>query len=145
MIRMVPIDYLAVFGAAVFALILGALWYGPVFGAKWKAMMGFTDESMRSMALSPLQAMAGGFVTALAMAYILAKAIALFLATYPMTGVDVVMTGPLFGFWAWLGFAMPITAGVFLWEGKPFRLWVLNAGYYLVSLLGMGAILGYFG
>lgn len=138
---MVPINYLAVLGAAVFALVLGGLWYGPVFGAKWKAMMGFTDESMRSMALSPLQAMAGGLVTALVMAYVLAHGLVFGNAYLETSGVSGGLQG---AFWYWLGFAMPITAGVFLWEGKPLKLWILNAGYYLVSLLGMGAILGYF-
>jgi hypothetical protein len=30
---------------------------------------------------------------------------------------------------------------VFLWDGKPFGLFVLNASYYLVSLLAMGVVL----
>lgn len=45
------------------------------------------------------------------------------------------------GFWAWLGFVATIMLGMTLWEGKPFRLYLLNAGYQLLNLLVMGAIL----
>lgn len=38
-------------------------------------------------------------------------------------------------------FIAPVTLGVVLWEGKPWKLWVLNNGYQLLSLLVMGVIL----
>jgi len=120
-------------------MALGFAWYGPVFGSKWKELMGFTDESMKAMKVTPLQATIGGLIGALLMAYILGSAIALFVAKFPTD--ELVATGALFGFWSWLGFVVPVTAGVFLWEGKPLALWVLNAGYYFVSLLAMGVIL----
>lgn len=46
------------------------------------------------------------------------------------------------GFWNWLGFIAPVTLGVVLWEGKPWKLWVLHNAYYLLALLVMGVILG---
>ena len=45
------------------------------------------------------------------------------------------------GFWNWLGFVMPVTLGIVLWEGKSWKLFGINAGYYLVSLPIMGVIL----
>lgn len=45
------------------------------------------------------------------------------------------------GFWNWLGFVAPVTLGGVLWEGKPWKLWGLNNGYQLLSLLVMGVIL----
>lgn len=45
------------------------------------------------------------------------------------------------GFWNWLGFVAPVTLGAVLWEGKHWKLWFLNNGYYLVTLLLMGAVL----
>jgi hypothetical protein len=41
----------------------------------------------------------------------------------------------------WIGIVAPISVGTVLWEGKSWKLWVLNAGYYLVGLCLMGAIL----
>lgn len=134
----VPINYIAVLGAAIASFALGALWYGPVFGGHWKKLMGFTDESLKAMPLTPMQAMAGGAILTLAMSYVLAHAL-VFASTY--MNVSGIPAGLQVGFWNWLGFIVPVTAGVFLWEGKPWTLWAFNAGYYLVALLLMGAIL----
>ncbi|MBY0110711.1 DUF1761 domain-containing protein [Patescibacteria group bacterium] len=136
------INYWAVLGAAVAAIILGALWYGPLFGKQWMGMIGLTPEGMKAMKLSPAMAMGLGLITTLLMAYVLAHGIVFGNAYLGTTGVAGGMMG---AFWYWLGFAVPLTAGAYLWEGKSITLWVLNASYYLVSLLLMGAILGYFG
>lgn len=135
---MVPINYLAVLGAAIVGFAIGAAWYGPLFGKKWQALMGFTPESMKSMKLSATQAMAGGFVATLVMAYVLAHAL-IFASSY--LNVSGISAGLQAGFWNWLGFIVPVTLGVVLWEGKPWSLWILNTGYYLVLLLVMGTIL----
>ena len=34
-----------------------------------------------------------------------------------------------------------LLSGVVIWEGKPWKLWFINAGFYLVSLLAMGTVL----
>lgn len=134
-------NYWAVLGAAVAAMFVGFLWYGPVFGKPWMNLTGLTPESIKAMKMTPLAAMVGGFIVTLLMAYVLAHGIVFGNAYLGASGVTGGMTG---AFWYWLGFAVPITAGTFLWEGKPLKLWVLNAAYYLVSLLIMGAILGHF-
>jgi hypothetical protein len=45
--------------------------------------------------------------------------------------------------WSWLGFVAPVSLGAVLWDGKPWKLWFINAGYFLATLLVMGLILGY--
>jgi hypothetical protein len=137
----IPINYFAVFGAAVSAIALGAVWYGPLFGKLWMKLIGLTKEDMKTMNLSPAVAMVGGAVTALLMAYVLAHAITFGNAYFGTSGVEGALMG---GFWYWVGFAVPITAGAFLWEGKSVKLWILNAGYYLASLMLMSAIIGAF-
>ena len=37
-------------------------------------------------------------------------------------------------FWIWLGFFVPLTIGDWLWGGKPFKLFILNAVYWLIVL-----------
>lgn len=44
-------------------------------------------------------------------------------------------------FLIWLGFIAPPMLGSFLWDHKPFALFCINAGYWLVSLLVMALIL----
>src|SRR6185295_10800150 len=51
------------------------------------------------------------------------------------------MSGVGGAFWYWFGFAAPITMGQVLWENKPWKLWFIDAGYYLVGICAMGAIL----
>jgi|CXWL01.1.fsa_nt_gi hypothetical protein len=135
------INYWAVLGAVIANMVIGTLWYGPVFGKVWMRMTGITAEGMKSMKLSGPQAMLGMLVLAFLMNYVLAHAIVFGSAYTQIYGAVGGMTG---AFYYWLGFAVPLTAGSFLWEGKSWKLWILNAGYYLVTLLLAGAILGTF-
>lgn len=134
----VPINYVAVLVAALAQMALGMMWYGPVFGKQWMAMMGFSKDSMKSMAMTPIKAMIIGFIVALIMSYVLAHSI-VFASTYlQITGISAGLQG---GFWNWLGFIAPVTIGAVLWEGKSWKLWFLNAAYWLVALCMMGAII----
>lgn len=45
----------------------------------------------------------------------------------------------------WLGFVATWSYGWVLWEGRPMNYWSIIARNALVSLVVMGAIVGYFG
>ena len=45
------------------------------------------------------------------------------------------------GLWVWLGFMVTYEIIHGLFEGRPFQLYIINAGYHLVALLIMGGIL----
>ncbi len=128
------INYLAVIVAAVVNMVVGSLWYGPVFGKMWKGLMGFTDESMKGMRLTATQAMSMAVVTSLIMAYVLAHFASL-------SGAAGLMGAWELSFWIWLGFIFTVTASSFLWENKPFKLFVLNAAEQLVALFLMAMVL----
>ncbi len=135
-----PLNYWAIILVAVINMVIGFLWYGPVLGKVWMKEMGFTKESMdaqkaKGMTTSYVLMLVG----ALVMAYVLAVGV-LFGVAYTKTGGA--MGGLTAGFWYWLGFVAPVTMGSVLWEGKSWKLWALNAGYYLVVMLVGGAILG---
>ncbi len=36
----IEVNYLAIIVGAVFSMILGAIWYGPIFGKKWMEIIG---------------------------------------------------------------------------------------------------------
>ena len=132
---MININYWAVLGAAVVNMVVGSLWFGPLFGKMWKNLMGFTDESMKKMSsLTMTQAMLGGAVTSLIMAYVLARFIA-------MAGIMDVKGALLLACWIWLGFMATVHAGMYLWEGKPFKLFVLVALESFVALHLMAVVL----
>lgn len=136
------INYPAMVSAAVAAFVIGGLWYGPVFGKQWMTLMGITKESMeaqknKGVAKSYILMFAGSLV----MAYVLSLVItsmAPYLATMGTLGAA---AGAQIGLWMWLGFVMPVTMGSVLWENRPWKLWILNTGYYVVTLAVMGAIL----
>ena len=136
---MVPVNYLAVLGAAVLSMTLGYLWYGPLFGKQWMKLMGWTKEGMKGMKNSEMSKMYGlQFVGSLVMAFVLAHAL-IFASSY--LHVSGVSAGLQTGFWNWLGFVAPVTMVGVLWEGKSWKLWFLNNSYYLVSLCAMGVLL----
>jgi hypothetical protein len=74
------------------------------------------------------------FAGALVMVYVLARFISYSQAVTMSDGI-------MIGFWVWFGFVATIMLGSITWEGKPPRLYYLNAGYQLVNLLIAGAIL----
>lgn len=138
----VSVNYSAVLIAAIASMAVGFVWYGLLFRAQWMAYMGLTVESMANMKMSANTAYALQFVGSLVMAYVLAHSI-VFASAY--TGVEGAIAGVMAGFWSWLGFVAPVTLGVVLWENKPWGLWLINASNYLVALVLMGAIIGWWG
>ena len=136
----VPVNYLAVLVAAVASMIIGSLWYGPLFGKPWMALMGMTPEKIaaakgKSMAMNYGLMFVGSFV----MSFVLAHSLFFVTSTYIHTTYLIV--GMTVGFWSWLGFVAPVTLGSVLWENKSWNLWLLNNGYYIVTLVVMGVIL----
>jgi len=137
----VPINYLAVIVAAMASMLIGFVWYGPLFGKAWMKLSGIGSgkiDSTKDSSMGKRYILA--FLGSLIMSYVLANAI-LFVASYfKMSGIP---AGLMSGFWNWLGFIAPVTLGAVLWEGKSWTLWVLMNGYYLISLLIMGIILSF--
>ena len=121
-------------------MVVGYLWYGPLFGKMWLQLTGRSMDSMNDPAAKSMmmRGYAIQFVGSLLMAFVLAHAI-VFASTYMK--VSGIAAGLEAGFWNWLGFIAPVTVGMVLWDGKPWKLWFLNNGFYLVTLLLMGIIL----
>lgn len=137
----VVINCWAVLGSAIAAFVLGALWYGPIFGKPWADMMGYkfdSPEEKKAMQKKAMLGYIGSFIGALLMAYVFAHSLVFANAFFGTSGIN---AGLMAGFWNWLGFVVPITVGVVFWEGKPWKLWAINAGYWLALLLIMGVIL----
>ena len=138
---MVDINYWAVLVSAVASMVVGFIWYGPLFGKVWSQLMGWgemTPEKMAEMQKKAMPKYAITFLGALVMGFVLSHAL-VFASTY--LNESGVSAGLQTGFWNWLGFIVPISLGSVLWDGKPWKLWFINAGYYLVGLLLMGVIL----
>ncbi len=138
----IQINYLAVLLAAVAYMVIGMIWYGPLFGKQWKALMGLNDESMKKMKMTALQAMAGGFVTALIMAYVLSFD-AFVWSDFFGSSVGQPVFALQLGFWIWLGYVATTQVGSVLWEGRPWKLFCINASNTLVSFIAMAFVITY--
>lgn len=142
----VEVNYLAVFLAAVAQMILGFAWYGPLFGKAWSKMKGFDFDKMSKAEQSEMQKKMMPwyglvFVLALVTGYVLSHV--MFLSSN-FFHYDSLTTGLMTGFFMWLGFLLPITAGNTIFsEKKNWKLFSIDAGYWLVAVLVMGAVLGY--
>ena len=136
---MVNVNYLAIFVSAIASMILGYIWYGPLFGKQWMALSGFSKDSLDAAKAKGMgKSYALMFVGSLVMAFVLSHAL-IFAMDY--LGSKGISAGLQTGFWNWLGFIAPVTLGSVLWDHKPWKLWVLNNAYNLLSLLVMGVIL----
>src|SRR5258706_2519733 len=136
----VPISYLAVLVAAASSVVLGFLWYGPLFGKMWMKWTGMKMPKTMTPKMKQMMMRSYGLtiVGSLIMSFVLAHALIFASAYLPITGVA---AGLMTGVWNWLGFVVPISLNSVLWEGKSWKLWALNNGYALVALSMMGVIL----
>lgn len=135
----VPINYPAAVVAALAGFVLGFLWYGPLFGAQWIALMGFSKKDMEvAKKKGMVKQMVLALIGSLVMAFVLKHSL-VFASEY--LGVTGVSAGLQAGFWNWLGFIAPVTLGSVLWEGRSWKLWFLNNTYQLANLCLMGVIL----
>ncbi len=137
---MPDINYWAVIVAAVANMVLGFLWFGPLFGKAWASAAGMTPEKMaEAMKKGSTVSYLLMFLGSLLMAYVLDNAIIFGNAYLHTSGICAAMMG---AFWYWLGIVLPVTIGVVLWDGKPWKYWAITYVYNLVAMLAMGAILG---
>lgn len=120
-------------------MVIGYVWFGPLFGKMWQKQLGWTEELKAGMKPGNMGMQYGiQFVFALVMAFVLAHSL-IFAATYLQ--ISGIAAGLEAGFWSWLGFVAPATVGAVLWERRPWSFWLLNNGYYLVTLCAMGVVL----
>jgi hypothetical protein len=137
---MVPINYLAVFASTLLAVVLGSVWYGPLFGKTWSKFMGWSKADMDKAGASGAMMKSYGIqmLGSLIMMFVLAHTLVFAKAYLHEDGIS---AGLQTGFWNWLGFIMPVSLTSVLWEGKPWKFWFITNGYNLLLLLSAGVLL----
>ena len=136
----VEVSFLPILIATLISMAIGMYWYSPsLFGRLWIRLSEIkiskiNKEKKKGMALTYIIAFAAALITS----YVIANFI-------KYTTAEGFAEGARGGFWLWLGIVAPTTLGVVLWEGKPFKLWLLNNSYNLLSLIVIGGILAVWG
>ena len=141
----IQINYLAVIIAVVANFILGFIWYTPLFGRAWAKEMGFDPDEKppgSEMAKGLIFMVIGNFF----LAYVFAHNIAVWdpetwgQGPSEMSKMANVASA---AFFTWLGFFVPVDLNTVSWERKSWKLFGINTGYHLISLLVVAAILIY--
>lgn len=136
----IDVNYLAVVVAGIVSMALGFLWYSPiVLGKQWMKERGLSSETLKKAQKEMGKLYGISFVVSLITAYVLTHVMVLSenFFHYPM-----LQTGLTTAFWMWLGFMMPVqvTATIFS-DKKNWKLFGIDTGYQLVSLLAMGVVI----
>jgi accessory gene regulator protein AgrB len=129
-------NYTAIMVSAIVGYVLGMLWYSPaLFGKQWMKLVGLTEKDMEK---AKKKGMAKQMIIALVAVIVMSYVLSLFVQ---FSGAVSFAGGIITGFWIWLGFLATTMLNPQLWQGKPWALYVLNTGHYLVALALMGGIL----
>lgn len=126
-------NHLAVIVSALILWFLGAVWYSPVLFAKpWMAMLGIQKDASNKRSLVP--GMIASLICDLVLSFILAHVIL-------WAGVATFEWGALIGFICWVGFFAAPNLPQGIYENRPFKLFAINNGYWLVGLIVVGGLL----
>jgi hypothetical protein len=156
-------NFLYVALAALVPMIIGFVWYGPLFGKAWMKQMGFTEESLKegNMLLILILSYVFSFMIAFFLQFITVHQLGAFssmmesgateltaeaaadfenfLASYGNNYKDF-KHGFLHGALTGAFFALPILAIQAMFERKKFKYVAINAGYWIITLGIMGGI-----
>ena len=135
LIQVEDVNVLAVLVAIVINMITGALWYSPLLFAKpWMAANGFTEESIREAGSATR-----GYVVSITASIVIVLAIAV---VAEAAAVDTVVEGLSLGLLAGLGFVGTTFASSYIFESRPLKLYLINAGFPVVSFALIGSLIG---
>lgn len=136
---MITINYWAILVCAIISMIVGSIWYGPMFGKTWMKIIcaDVADpEARKKMQKSAGPLYLVQFLLTLFQLYVLAHFIK---GWEEASGVESAL-------WIWIGFIMPTVAGSSMWNNDSAKIsWTrfgIQAGYQLVMFVIYGLILG---
>ena len=132
---MIEVTFFPILAAGIVSAVIGFVWYHPrVFGSAWMRMSNITPEmAERGKKRMPLYAFLA-FLASMLAAYVM-NYFGIAWGVYDWIGAIEL------GIWSWIGFVAPAMLGQVLWEQKPFLLYLINAGYWLVSFVAMAIVL----
>ena len=129
------VNYLAILISGIVSMIIGGLWFGPLFGKKWMRLMNIPQKQMQEMKKKGMgKSYFWGFIMTLIMSVVLSLFISYF-------GATTFEQGCWLGFLVWMGFFVTSKLGMVLWENKPFSLYLIHILHDLLALLIVGGIL----
>ncbi|MEM9254058.1 MAG: DUF1761 domain-containing protein [Pseudomonadota bacterium] len=125
-------NWLSVLIATGAGMILGALWYSPrIFGTAWLRAIGKSETDLGPALWPMLGSVIASFLTALALAIL-----------FNLTGTQGVVPGATVGSLIGVGIVFSAFLSDNLFCGWGWRLLLIQAGYRVVYVIVMAAIIG---
>jgi hypothetical protein len=125
-------NWIAIICAAGVYWVIGAIWYMALFGKIWAA--GIQEHGVKLERSGMGAKMIGNFICNLVAAAIMARLIA-------RTGIVDAGHGLKLGAGVGLGFSGTALTIQYLWESKPFKVWLIDASYHFFGCIALGGIL----
>lgn len=127
----IEVDLLSVFISAFVYIILGWLWYSPwLFGKIWMTLSKIAPAK-KKMGLAIFM----GFINALVLSFFLALLMS-------FLRVNTAFDGLFVGFGIWLGFVATTQFSSVIWAKKPFKLYLIDNGFWFIAFSVLGMIMG---
>lgn len=125
-------NHWAVIVSALILWFLGAAWYSPLlFARPWTEIVG---RKLGEKPKGVVHGMVASLIGDLLLAFVLAHIVG-------WSGAPTVGWGVFVGFICWLGFVVAPLYPQRIYEGRPFKYFAINSGYWLVGFLITGALL----
>ena len=138
------VNLLAVLVAGIVPMIVGALWYGPLFGKRWLQLMETTAEEIQEKGINPLKTYGVSFLLALVTAFILAQLFAGMGGAARVVSIagksGDALAGVYLALMALIAFILPVGYQSVAYEDRKAGLFWLNLGHNGVALLGQAVI-----
>lgn len=151
-------NFLAILVAALSTLLVGFVWYGPLFGKVWMTENGFTEEELKKGNMLKIFGLT--FVFSLMFAMLMQVLVIHQYGALGMIGGDETLAkqsyldfmadygtafrtfkhGALHGLMAGIFLAFPMIAINGLFERKSWKYIFIHTGYWIVCMTLMGAV-----
>ncbi|MEP0263300.1 DUF1761 domain-containing protein [Dokdonia sp.] len=136
------INWLALLAAAASSLVVGFVWYGPLFGKAWMKESGMTEEKVKQ----------GNMVLIFGLSFVFACFLAISMWAEVLIGggggeihgQDPFLTfkhGAFHGLITGLLVILPVLGTIALYERKSIKYVLIAVGYWTVTLAIMGGII----
>jgi len=127
------LNFLAILVSGIILWVLGAIWYSPALFAKpWMEILGIKKGEGKQSGL--MLGMIASFIGDLVLSFILAHIIF-------WANAFGFANGCVLGVLVWIGFIAAPNLPQGIYEKRPFKLFAINSGYWLLGLFIVGGLL----
>jgi len=125
-------NWIAIVCAAAAYWIIGAIWYMALFGKTWAAAIQQHGVKLQQSGMAAK--MIGNFIANVVAAIVMARLI-------QRMGIPDAVHGLRLGAGMGVGFSATALTIQYLWESKPFKVWLIDTSYHFFGCMALGGIL----